>query len=106
MSTGVETLLRGAGGTITGIAPDGVGKSTISRFPALCGRRARKVQKTIQAQSTLRRVQATIICVGGMAAGRFMGTTSFLDIHNSFSIMKDSRHKNRPASFSICYHYT
>src|SRR5579883_2017014 len=74
-STGVGARRSGTGVTIAGVAPDGVGRSAASRFPALWGRRARKAQKTIQAQSTPRSVQDKIICVGGMAED-IMGTTS------------------------------
>jgi hypothetical protein len=76
ISTGVAARRSGTGVTIGGVAPDGVGKSAASRFPALWGRRARKAQKTIQAQSTPRSVQDKIICVGGMAED-IMSTTSF-----------------------------
>jgi hypothetical protein len=65
-----------------------VGKFAASRFLASCGRKARKAQAIIQAQSTPRSVQAKIISVGGMASGTFMGTTSFLDIHTVFSGLK------------------
>ena len=104
MSTGTETRLRGTCAAITGIAPDGVGKSAPSRFPPLRGLRARKAQKSIQAHKTPSSVQDKIICAGAMAACMVMLLPLFRYLY-SFSDTQDSRHSNKPAVFQLLLVY-
>ncbi len=77
ISTGIAARRRGTCEAIAGKAPDGVGKSVTSPFPALRPRKARNAQKHIQAKSTPRSVQEKIICVNVMVADAFMGTSLF-----------------------------
>lgn len=70
---------RGSGvrTTSSGKAPDGVGKLAVSVILLFSGRKARKVQRSIQAKSTPRSVQDKGICVPEIASDGFMGTSSF-----------------------------
>jgi hypothetical protein len=78
---------RGTCERIAGKAPEGVGKSAASSFLGPCGRKARNMQKNIQAKSTPRSVQAKTICVDARVADVFMGT-SFFTIYYSFASTK------------------
>jgi hypothetical protein len=83
-STGTVARRSGTCETIAGKAPDGVGRSVTSPFLALRGRKARNAQKHIQAKSTPRSVQEKIICVNGMVADVFMGTSFFCMFERDF----------------------